>query len=175
MPVKWLGALLILCAAYSLGNRQALKLRRRVAELEEFRLALRLLMAEIGYTATPLPKALDILAARLRRAEVGAFFRAVRRNLAVEGQVCDASEAWMEAACCSRRELALTEEDMAVLIRAGAGLGGLGRENQVRQLELVDAQLARLAEEAAKGCSDREKMWRYLGVLGGIAVVILLL
>ncbi|MBS4023712.1 MAG: stage III sporulation protein AB [Dethiobacter sp.] len=175
MLVKWFGALLILGAAYSFGNSQAQRLRRRVAELEEFRLALRLLMAEIGYTATPLPKAMDILSARLRRVEVGAFFRAVKKNLAAGGQGSDASMAWMEGAVSVKKELALTEEDMAVLVRAGAGLGGLGREEQVRQLELVDAQLAQLAAEAAHGCRDREKMWRYLGVLGGVAVVILLL
>ncbi len=172
MPVKWLGAIFIIFAAYSLGNRQALLLRRRVAELEEFRLALRLLMAEIGYTATPLPRALDILAARLRRKEVAAFFRAVKSRL---GSGHDASLAWQQAAEAVRGELALTDVDVAVLLRAGAGLGGLGRENQVKQLELVDAQLAQLSEEARSGCGDREKMCRYLGVLGGIAIVILLL
>ena len=54
-------------------------------------------------------------------------------------------------------------------------MGTLGREDQVRQLELADTQLSHLTAEAAQASFRGEKMWRYLGVFGGLAIVILLL
>jgi stage III sporulation protein AB len=173
LPVKWIGALFILLAAATLGNRQAARQRRRVSELEEFRLALRLLSAEVGYTATPLPRALKEVVPRLGQEEVRNFFREAVGRLAEGGE--NAGGAWTYATEKSRRSLALEGADLAAVLRAAAGLGGLGRVEQVKQLEAAEAELAKLAAEAAEGLAGREKMWRYLGVLGGITVVILLL
>ncbi|MBS4030482.1 MAG: stage III sporulation protein AB [Clostridiales bacterium] len=175
MFAKWLGALLVLAAAAAWGERQAIRLRRRVVELEEFRLALRLLMAEIGYTATPLPRALEYVASRLKGSGVRSFFTEVRIQLAEPGLVDDASTAWSRVAAVKQETLALEADDWAVLTRVAAGLGALGRDDQVRQLELADAQLSSLATEATEVCRRGEKMWRYLGVFGGLAIVILLL
>ena len=58
---------------------------------------------------------------------------------------------------------------------AAAGLGGLGRDDQLKQLAATEALLAAHAAEAAANFTGSEKMWRYLGVLSGMAVVILLL
>lgn len=175
MWVKWLGALMILSAALAWGNQQAVRLQRRLAEIEEFRTALRLLVAEIGYTATPLPRALDHVISRLRRRQVCAFFKQVRNSLDGSKHVTGAAAAWAEAAAVCRAEMDLCSQDWDVLLRAAAGLGGLGRENQVKQLELAEEQLAQLAAEAAASCRNGEKMWRYLGAMGGLAIVILLL
>ena len=57
-----------------LGEMKAARTRHRVAELEDFCLALRLLSAEIGYTSTPLPRALVQVASRLQRKPVRDFF-----------------------------------------------------------------------------------------------------
>lgn len=174
MWFKWVGAGLILTAGVLLGNIQAKKLRARVRELEEFKLALRLLAAEIGYTATPLPRAFAFVCTRLEGMKVQVFFAEASRLLK-ETEITDAAAAWTRAARHVRGELALTEKDWAVLSRAAAGLGGLGREDQVKQLAAAEVQLVSHAADAAALCEGGEKMWRYLGVLGGMAVVILLL
>jgi stage III sporulation protein AB len=175
MWLKWLGALMILSAALAWGNCQAVRLQRRLAEIEEFRTALRLLVAEIGYTATPLPRAVDHVISRLRRPQVCAFFKQVRISLDGSEHVTSAAAAWADAAAGCRSKMDLGRQDWDVLLRAAAGLGGLGRENQVKQLELAEAQLGHLAAEAAANCRNGEKMWRYLGAMGGLAIVILLL
>lgn len=175
MWFKVTGALLILTAAASWGNQQAARLRRRQKELDEFRLALRLLRAEIGYTSTPLPRALECVAERLRLSRVALFFSGVEQALRDTAHPADATAAWYEAIVCARERLELTAQDWSVLRRAAAGLGGLGREDQVLQLEAAEQQLAAHAAEAAERCAGGEKMWRYLGVMGGLALVILLL
>ncbi|MBT9168911.1 MAG: Stage III sporulation protein AE [Syntrophomonadaceae bacterium] len=62
MYFKWAGAVLIVMATALWGNQQAAQMQRRVKQLEEFRLAMRLLMAEIGYTAAALTQAIVYLA-----------------------------------------------------------------------------------------------------------------
>ncbi len=175
MIIKWIGALLVFIAAVAWGESQAAKLRRRGTELETFRLALRLLMAEIGYTATPLPRALGYVATRLRSSGVRSFFSEVRACLIESEQGDDASAVWTRVVAKKQNILALTAVDWEVLNRVAAGLGTLGRDDQVRQLELADMQLSAQAAEAAEACRRGEKMWRYLGMFGGLAIVILML
>ncbi|MCL5982751.1 MAG: stage III sporulation protein AB [Firmicutes bacterium] len=172
---RWVGLVLVLGAFYGLGEFKASQTRRRVAELEEFRLALRLLSAEIGYTSTPLPRALAMVSGRLQREPVREFFLLAGEFLGGEGRLAEAAHSWAAAAERQRGILALTGDDWATLLRGAAGLGALGRSDQVRQLELAGGQLAELAAEAASRCRDGEKIWRYLGALAGLAVVILLL
>ncbi|NLZ38864.1 MAG: hypothetical protein GX893_04570 [Firmicutes bacterium] len=174
MWIKWLGAALIITASMIWGNFQAEKLRERTRQLEEFRLALRLLAAEIGYTATPLPRALSLVAERLTLREVQNFFSLIGQELQQSTGI-DAATAWLKAAQTARHYLYLTPRDWTVLSRAAAGLGTLGREDQLKQLAAAEAQLASHAADAAEKCASGEKMWRYLGALCGMAVVILLL
>jgi stage III sporulation protein AB len=174
MLLKIVGGFLIVGTATVWGNQKAALLRRRVRQLEEFRLGLRLLTAEIGYTATPLPRALEEVRGRLREGQVQRFFAETGRLLR-SPEVSDASVAWMEAGRMMRGQMALAAEDWPVLMRAAAGLGGLGRENQIKQLEAAEAQLASHTASAIGCCESGERMWRYLGVMGGVALVILLL
>jgi stage III sporulation protein AB len=174
MPFKWAGALIILAATTVWGNQQAALLQRRVRQLEEFRLALRLLAAEIGYTATPLPRALEEVRGRLRDKEVQNFFADVGNALR-NPETGDAASAWLQAVQRRRGRLALVQDDWPVVMRAAAGLGGLGRENQIKQLEAAEAQLAAHTASAAALSESGARMWRYLGVMGGTALVILLL
>jgi stage III sporulation protein AB len=172
---RWAGVFLVFAASYSLGELKAAQTRRRVAELEDFNLALRLLAAEIGYTATPLPRALVQVAGRLQRKAVRDYFLLAGELLTGENRLSEAALSWRTAAERRRGSLALTGEDWAALLRGAAGLGALGRNDQVRQLEMAGRQLSERCAEAAARCRDGEKMWRYLGALGGLTVVILLL
>ncbi|NLN07171.1 MAG: hypothetical protein GX167_06075 [Firmicutes bacterium] len=174
MWVKAFGAMLILSATIMWSNTEIAKLRGRLRQLEEFRLALRLLAAEIGYTATPLPRALEQVACRLETDAVQSFFLSVAGRLQGEA-AADAGAAWLETVRNLQSRLQLTAKDWAVLSRTAAGLGGLGREDQLKQLNAAEAQLASHAAAAAAQAASGEKMWRYLGVLSGLGVVILLL
>lgn len=174
MLVKGLGAFFILLASMLWSNLQIARLRARVRQLQEFRLALRLLAAEVGYTVTPLPRAFRQVADMLESREVKEFFTAVCRNLRDAGSA-GAEAAWMKAAAEQRKDFDLTERDWAVLTRTAAGLGGLGREDQLKQFTAVEEQLTSFSRDAEERYARGEKMWRYLGVLSGTAMVILLL
>lgn len=174
MWIKWLGAALIIVATMIWGNFQAAKLRARTRQLEEFRLVLRLLAAEIGYTATPLPRALAQVAERLTLQEVQSFLTVTCQQLQQSTNI-DAATAWLKAVRLVQHRFQLTPRDWTVLSRGAAGLGTLGRDDQLKQLSAAEVQLAAQAADAAENCTNGEKMWRYLGVLSGMAVVILLL
>lgn len=53
------------------------------------------------------------------------------------------------------------------------GAGTVGE--QIRQLELHMEHLQQLEQEAERARTANEKIWRYLGVFSGIALVLILL
>ena len=64
---------------------------------------------------------------------------------------------------------------MEVIKALGVSLGESRKEGQLTQIELTAKRLEFLLHEAQGDRTRNERMWRYLGLLGGAALVILLL
>jgi stage III sporulation protein AB len=170
--VKVLGSVLIVVASTLIGFRIAARYANRSRQLRQFISALKLLETEIFYAATPLPDACRRIA-KLSPTPVGAFFRQVAENL-MDGQGRTATEVWREALLAMKDELALKESDRSVLIAFGQTLGVSDREDQIKHIHLAIAQLSAEEVSAREEQLKSEKMWRYLGALLGLTLVILL-
>ncbi|HBS93763.1 MAG TPA: hypothetical protein DG577_10050, partial [Firmicutes bacterium] len=71
--------------------------------------------------------------------------------------------------------LALASQDYALLANLGQVLGAGTIAEQGRQLELHMEHLRQLEQEAEQSRAANEKIWRYLGVFSGLALVLILL
>lgn len=169
--IRFMAALLIVGACSGLGFGMAERVRQRPRQLRQLQFALSLLQGEIRYRHTPLPSALSTAAARIS-GPVAEMFTALARGLeAADGQ----SIALIWEQVRQPPGLGLNLDDRAVLDSLVPVLGCGGVEEQVRQLDLHLEQL-RQAEQAAELWRQRnEKMWCYLGVFAGIAIVLILL
>lgn len=168
MVVKLLGAALVVAAGAGVGWQQAARLERRVRELRSLTLALRVLEKEIAVGATPLPLALERAA--------GVAEPAVARLLRVaSGRISDGSGrstqvAWEEA--LRAVPLCLAPPDLEVLHGLGVTLGTCGRADQIRHISLVRERLA-ASEQAARDEEQRQgRLYRYLGVLVPLALLL---
>ncbi|MCR4419663.1 MAG: stage III sporulation protein AB [Clostridia bacterium] len=167
-----MGAFLVFLACGALGLVLAGNLVRRQEILRELQVALQLLETEIAYAAMPLPEAF------LRVAQKCRF--PLRRLFAVAGRALEerrgiaADEAWQAGLAELRAVAPLEEEDLAVLVDLGRGLGWGDKEDQVRKLELARTQLRHLEQRAAEARSRQARIWQALGFLGGAAVIVLL-
>jgi stage III sporulation protein AB len=170
--VKVLGSVLIVVASTLIGFRIAARYANRSRQLRQFISALKLLETEIFYAATPLPDACRRIAMRTPT-PVGAFFLQVAENL-MDGRGRTATEVWREALLAMKDELALKESDRSVLIAFGQTLGVSDREDQIKHIHLAIAQLSAEEVIAREEQLKSEKMWRYLGALLGLTLVILL-
>jgi stage III sporulation protein AB len=68
----------------------------------------------------------------------------------------------------------MRENEKAVMLRLGSSLGISDKEDQIKNLQLAMLQL-KAEEDAARDDQGRyEKMWKSLGVLIAVLVVILM-
>ena len=166
--LRMLGALCLFGCGCALGLWMSARLRRRLRSLEEMRGFFERMCASIGYAAPPMEEVVreiaedgTLLAARdclvrLRQGEPfpAAFAKAVQANAAA---------------------LSLTSEDAALLVRAAERLGRTDAKGQAALLRLGIAELEPQIAAAAEDVRRRGKLYRSLGVLGGLAGVILLI
>ncbi|MCG0239066.1 MAG: stage III sporulation protein AB [Firmicutes bacterium] len=170
MWAKVIGALLVTGAGAGVGWQLAQPLSRRPEELRQIQAGLSLLETEIGYGAVPLPEALG------RAAAAGG---AARRLFGRAAAACDRAEtpaaALQMALGAFWAGSALAPPDREALAGLAAVLGASDRQDQIRHLRLCRERL-RAAEAAAEADRLRyERLYRHLGLLGGLAAAILLL
>ncbi|WP_042162703.1 stage III sporulation protein SpoIIIAB [Paenibacillus gorillae] len=170
--IKLLGAVLILFAGTLIGFQQAARFAARPRQLRQLAHALQRLETEIGYGHTPLPEALGRIATVVPSPIADLFL------LAAEGVAHDDGlsfrESWEQAMRQGWEATAMRAGEQAVMLRLGSALGISDKDDQLKHLKLALLQL-KAEEDAAKEDQGRyEKMWKSLGVLIAVLVVILM-
>ncbi|MGI6309016.1 MAG: hypothetical protein ACOX1X_10610 [Dethiobacteria bacterium] len=173
MYLKCLGAALIISAAYFYGNNISSLYRNRVYQLEELLVGLEMFFTEVNYGLTPLPRAFMNIGAKLRE-PVGAIFRDAAGEMQKSGGL-SARECWQNALGNSSVLLALSSENLKLLERLGLVWGKGDKNDQLRQIALIQELLRQALREAQDELQRNDKIWKYLGLLGGATLVIFLL
>ena len=170
--IKLLGGVLTVLVATGVGFQIAARYADRPRQLRHFTTALQLLETEILYAATPLPDACRRIAARIPE-PIAEIFRTMGERL-TDGVGRTADQVWQEVLDEQKSALALKAGDRDVLHHFGRTLGVSDREDQIKHIHLAIAQLGAEEHAARDEQARNEKMWRYLGCLLGLTVVILL-
>lgn len=173
MTIKLLGAILTLLVPSWVGFQIASRYRRRPLELRALQNGLAILVTEIEYGATPLPDALRS-AARAAGPTVGPILQSAAERLE-RGEGITPGEALTAAVAEGAPSTCLQPADLDVLTALAAVLGASGRHDQVRHLRLAQERLAGAEAEASSERSRYERMYRYVGVLSGLALVLILI
>ena len=167
---KLAGGLLVIGASTALGFLLAANFERRPRELSELITALGLLEMEITYGGTPLAEAFAGIAARTGRPAREIMLEAHRRLTGGAGVT--AMEAWGRAVDAAWGATSLGPGDRITLLDFGASLGASDREDQVKHIRLAVERL-RKAEAEARGDAVRlGRLWKNLGFLAGVMLVI---
>lgn len=171
--LKILGSLLVLCCSAGLGMAGASDLKRHCMELRLLKQAVYMLRGEIKYSRAPLSEAFGILGDRLP-SPLAEFFVGLEKELGRrDGR--DLSRIWQEEITRSLKKSSLRREEKEKLKRLGQGLGYLDLEMQLSTLELYLEQLEGDIQRAEEEIQSKQRLYRSLGVAGGIFLVILLI
>lgn len=170
--IKLLGGLCIVFAATMLGFYQAQQLSVRGRQIRQLIAALKRLETEIRYGFTPLPEAL-LAVARTMEGPISALLKAVAGYLC-DGLARSADDCWRQALDAHWPHTAMQKNEREIMLRLGGTLGISDRTDQEKHLQLAVNQLQ--AEEANAREDERRyaRLWRSLGLLGGLLVVILM-
>lgn len=169
--VRILGSLLLVAAAVQLGNLYATKFTKRRLELKDLGDSLDLLETEVFYGATPLPQALRHLAGRSASTAARLFSLS-----AAHLESSDAfPEAWKRAVGTYFEASCLHPKDKDALVFLGDVLGTSDRADQSRHLKAAVQRVRHLEADAERTEAPSVKLWRSVGLLGGLALAVLLL
>lgn len=170
--LKLIGAVLVLFSASMVGWQISGSYARRPVQLRALLVALQMLETEIVYGLTPLSRAFVKVGQRVDAA-VGRLFSQAAELLQTE-QAQSAEDALRQAMDRHWSQTSLKKQEKEVLLSLGLVLGSSDREDQEKHLRLAVTHLRGLEEEARLEQAKYERMYKSLGFLGGLLVVILM-
>ncbi|GED29562.1 MULTISPECIES: stage III sporulation protein SpoIIIAB [Brevibacillus] len=170
--VKLIGAVLILFSASMVGWQIGRYYAYRPIQLRALLVALQMLETEIVYGLTPLHRAFVKVGNRVNE-EVGKMF-VFAAELLVTEKAHSAEDSLRQAMSRHWSQTALRKQEGDVLASLSQVLGSSDREDQQKHLRLAVTHLRGLEEEARVEQAKYEKMYKSLGFLGGLLVVILM-
>lgn len=170
--IRITGMVLTLAASGILGLYLSSLGKFRLQELLEFKKALLILKSEIEYVATPLPEAMSNISNRTTK-PISKIFehysQALKNN--TEGET--AYRLWLISINTHKQESFLKGDDWEIIENFGKTLGYLDKQMQVDTInfttEYIDDQVSKLQESNEKN----QRMYRSLGVVGGILLLVI--
>jgi len=173
MILKIIGSMLIITASSFIGFIYSRECAKRPQQLREIQGMLQILENEISFLSNLLADAFE-KAYKSNRDATSLIFKSAFENLC-DNKGYNAQEAWELAVRDNIKKTSLNEEDEQILMSFGKMLGNSDVEGQVSNIRLTINQLKMQELKAEETRKKNESMYRALGVLGGIASVILLL
>lgn len=170
--MKWMGITLILLGSSGIGFRMAGELEERIRMLRGLQQALQLLRGELRCGRQTLTESLRNVSGHVE-APFADFFGQTGEELARRSG-SSAEEIWRDNLSRYADILSMRPAERQALERLGSVLGYLDMEAQLEALEECLSQLRLAEEEARQQASGSRKLYRYLGMLGGMFLVILI-
>ena len=140
----------------------------RVNELKEFKNSLNIFKTKIRYTYEPLPEIFTEISNTVD-SNISKVFKIAYKKM----ENCDAGEAWNLA--LKMEDLNINDEDKLVLRNLSKLLGMTDLEGQISQIEMTSNFLDKQIRNAEIQKDKSERMYRTLGAILGIAIVIILI
>lgn len=173
MVLKIIGSIIVLVSSGFLGYVLSRDCSRRPSELRELQGLLQMFENEISYLSNLITDAFERIYGA-SRSSAAIFFKATVNNLCADDSL-NASQAWEKAVSENIRKTALNKEDEVILISFGKMLGNSDLEGQIKNIRLTLNQLKMQEQKAEASRVKNELMYRRLGILGGLAIVIILI
>lgn len=141
----------------------------RVNELKELKTALNIFKTKIRYTAEPISDIFTEISANLKTNIKQVFLSAVANM-----NTYSAGVSW-EKSIDESKDLNLDREDINAIKSMGKLLGKTDIDGQISEVELTESFLETQIIKAEKEKEKNEKLYKSLGIVAGIGIVIILL
>lgn len=158
----------IFLASSTIGILISKKYEERVKQLKEFKNALSMFKAKIKFTYEPIPEIFEEISKQIN-SNTGKIFKLASCNM----EVLTAGDAWNMAV--DTDILSISKEDKNILKNLSKLLGQTDVDGQINQIELTSNFLDEQIEKAEKEKLKSEKLYRTLGMVVGLGIVIILM
>jgi len=161
---------LIFGLAIYIGNSKANEYVNRLKELISIKSALNIFESKIKFTQLPLEEIFKSIADNCSERNIKEIFQHLIKNIK---QNVNIHKSWENA--INTNESNLNNEDKKILIDMGKILGATDLEGQVSNIKItssfIDTQIQKAEQEKEKNA----KMYRTLGIVSGLTIIIVLI
>ena len=170
--IKYIFLFCIFAGSSITGILLANKYKSRIQELKSFKEMMNILENKIKFTYEPLGNIFDdITKLYSNKNQVCKIFEQTKINME-KNDVCFS---WEKAIDKSKQNMCLNKEDINIIKGLGKQLGKTDVEGQVSEIALTNEFLDIQIKDAEEQCKKNEKMYKTLGTIIGIAIVIILI
>lgn len=173
MLLKLFGAMMIILASNCFGFKKAAKYKLRPQQIRQLINCLASLKAYINYKVMPLPEALKACTKEIS-GPVRELFLTAASELEKNSWMLP-EEAFKVAVTALNEELMLINSEKEILEFFAANIGQVDLKEQQHVFEVVEVELKAIEKQAVNDSIKNVNMYRYLGLCGGLALVIILL
>ena len=166
--VKTFFLIAILGLAVYIGNSKANQYVNRLKELICIKSALNIFENKIKFTQSPLEEIFKCIGENSAEQNIKHIFQA----LAMEENM-NIHKKWENA--ISNIESNLNSEDKNILIDMGKILGTTDVEGQVSNIKITSSFIDRQIEKAEQEKEKNAKMFRTLGIVSGLSIIVILI
>ena len=168
--LKLILLIVIFCTSTIIGILISKKYSNRVKILKDLREALNIFEVKINFSFETIPEIFKEISEKVKN-EAGKIFSDTVINIKNKNML--AGEAWEKAVEANGE--GLKQEDINCLKSLGKLLGKTDVDGQVSQIRLVSVFLEKQINQATEDRSKNEKMYRKLGAIVGLIIVIVLI
>ncbi len=165
--IKFSILILVFASSVSIGFLIAKRYANRVKELKDMKNALNMFETKIKFTYASVPEIFKEISNQFKEETVGQVFK--KASDLMEDK--SAGEAWNEGIDTVNSNI--TSEDKTILKNLGKMLGKTDVEGQISEIKLVTSFLDTQIDLAETDRIKNEKMYRTLGGIIGLTLVII--
>ena len=167
--IRYIFLLLIFAGSTSVGYILSKRFKNRTIELKDLKSALNIMKNKIKFTYKPLEEIFEEISV-LTKGGIADLFSKAHKNI----KTINAKDAWNQAVEDTKDLLNFNKEDLNLVKSIGNMLGKTDVEGQVSELNLSIGFIDTQIEKAEAECKRSEKMYKSLGTIIGLAIVIIL-
>lgn len=171
--LKFISSLGIFLTSTIIGHLYGQKFTSRYENLIYMNQCIKILETEIVYGSTPLPDALSNVY-RKGKQKVSFIFKEIKEDLLIN-KPSDLSSSFLSVEDKMYRDLSFNKADVEMFLSLGRVLGTSDRLDQQKNIALVLNQMDGLISEARLEKTKNEKLYKSLGIITGIGIIILLI
>lgn len=173
MLLKFLGIGLILASSCGVGFRLSEDFLKRVEDLKNLKKIIFMLRGEIKYNNSTMAEAFETIGNRVENSYKLFFKEAAKALNDLSGQTF--MEIWKQMIERNLKDTKLNKKDMERFKSLGDNLGYLDKEMQLSTIDLYLEHLELEIEEGNKNMNANSRLYKCLGIMGGVLVTLIII
>lgn len=173
MILKIIGAVIIVLSSTLIGFFYSRKEEYRINDLNEMKRAFTILISEIEYASNSLPESMINISNKTEN-PISKILIDFAENLnKKDGQTIQ--QLWTEAVIKNKNDTYFIDEDLENIKSFGSTLGYLDRNMQINNINMMIDYINKKTDTLSEISIKNKKMYRSLGILGGMIIAIILI